>query len=205
MIDQGITGYTGQRGEELDPGYERREYNGAEFKERATRLLEKHAEDIYDAQMTFPPLPEIGNEIKRVPLEILESTYGHGVLRGTSEQRLAALFGILETGAITGDYAALAGSGHIDAYSHGVDYLIILDKNEVESHRNLNSQERKKSRVVLNDGAGQEKYALSLEVCAVVCNSHVNCLVEDLRVMYPDMTILRSNEVASYLENGNNE
>ncbi len=180
---------------------ERIRVNTESYRSMAHELCVKHADEIYDAKMAFPPLPELGRKLSSLPPGTLDKVWGHGILRGTHEQQVAAALSIIENSAIAGDVAPIARSGHIDAYTHGITFLVVLDPKDSEAYLDKTAAERRDSKIELIDQDGGVRPALYFKPIAIISNSHFDSLVPDLKQMYPSTSILTSDEAYDFFIN----
>jgi hypothetical protein len=169
------------------------------YNRTAHELYLKHSDSIYDTKNTFPPVYELRDKLKKLSPELLATFWGHGITRGTVEQQIAAVLSVIENSAISGDIGRLAGSGYIDAYTHGC-FLVILDPIVIAEYFAKTSAQRRRDTIVeLVNQDGSIKRAMLLKPLAIVTNTHTDSLVPDLKKLYPNCTILTSDEVVDFL------
>lgn len=164
----------------------------------AHELYSIHSDAIYESKTAFPPVYELRDKLKKLSPELLATFWGHGITRGTVEQQIAAVLSVIENSAISGDIGRLAKSGHIDAYTHGC-FLVIFDPIVMREFEAKSSAQRRDSIVELVNQDQSIKRAMLLKPLAVVTNTHIDSLVPDLKKLYPNFTILTSDEVVGFL------
>lgn len=130
----------------------------------------------------------IDHYLREIPKETLEHYYGHGITRGRDLEWLTAALNILANESVRGDTSKLAGSGFIDAYTDG-SFLAILEKDNPYP-----------------GGKPQRpnEIGLKINLGALVVNTKFYPLVDALKSMFPNKTIIKANEIPQYFE-GQNE
>jgi hypothetical protein len=181
-----------------DSGYEKILVDTEKYHGIVMDLLKAHWEEIYEAENAFPPLQGIAEELKELPEDILKDYYGHGVTRGSVENQISSILSLIENETIIGDIGELGRSAYISAYNTG-GFLVILDPDDYLAWRKKSSEERGDSRVQVVDGNGTAKFALKFKPLAVVCNSHLDSLVEPLKQMFPSTTVISAREVKNFI------
>lgn len=129
----------------------------------------------------------IGHYLKKIPTEIQEHYYGHGITRNGVLDRLAAAIAILENNVIKGDFAALENSGYINAYKDS-DFLVLSKKDQ---------------RLDVKDAEGKQvrwNKCWVANIGAFVVNSRFYPMVDELKQLYPDVNIIRPRELQKYFE-----
>lgn len=169
----------------------------------AHELYLKHSDDIYESKTAFPPVYELHDKLKKLSPELLATFWGHGITRGTTEEQIAAVLSVIENSATSGDMGRLAQSGHIDAYTHGC-FLVIFDPIVMREFEAKSSAQRRDSIVELVNHDKSINRAMLLKPLAVVTNTHIDSLVPDLKKLYPNFTIITSDEVAGFLSSSIN-
>jgi len=114
---------------------------------------------------------------------------------------VAAVLSIIENSAIVGDIASIARSGYIDAYTHGITFLVVFDPKNTEAYWTKTVSERRASVVKMVNQVGGIRPAMHLTPLAIIANSHLDSLVPDLKQMYPNVTILTSDEAYGFFTN----
>lgn len=130
----------------------------------------------------------IGHFLEEVPEELLERFDGHGMTKNSEINRLAGALNVLANKAIKGECGHLK-SRHIPAYTHG-DFLIVskIDKGLPITH--------------IKDSRKQpifNKIGWTADIGAFVVNTHYYPIVEELKKKFPDVNIIRANELKEYL------
>ncbi len=149
----------------------------AEFEPAIIANLDREMDGVKEYR-DYPNL--IKHFLKQVPEEEQERYAGHGITKtsGVIENptlgQLAAFLNILATGEIKGSWAPLKNSGYIDAYKSG-PFLILSYKDE-------------------NFVRGQRQ-----SIGAAVINAEFYPMVEKLRELFPDMNIIKANELPNYM------
>jgi len=150
----------------------------AEFEPAIRANLQKEMDGVKEFS-DYPNL--IRHFLRQVPDGEQERYAGHGITKtsGVIDNptlgQLAAFLNILATGEIKGSRALLKNSGYIDALTGGP--FIIL------SHRDKDFIE------------GQRQ-----SIGAAVVNAEFYPLVEKLKELFPDINIIRANEMPDYMK-----
>lgn len=125
----------------------------------------------------------IRHYLNTIPIKILRQYWGHGITRGSDEDRLASALNILSNSTVRGDCGQLA-SSYISAYDDG-DFLLILDKEQPFPPR-------------LPDGKpNRNQLGLKVNLGVLVVNTKFYPLVEELKSIYPGKKIVKARELSS--------
>ena len=173
--------------------------------EVATSLLAEHGEEIHDIDATgiYSKSNLLTEEDRRAiqyggsateyffrkfPDAILERFVGHGMFRKEQKERLASLINVLQNRFIQGDCARLQNSGYYDAV-YDADFVIIsyLDKH-------LLAYSDSENRLVERNDIGW-----LADIGACVVDAKFYPIVEDLRRMFPDINIIKANEIENFI------
>ncbi len=181
----------------VGPSVERPVWGEQECRKIAQDLYARHSEEIEQVRMTFhdgnTPLEA---ELREVPTEVQKHYFGHGVTKGDTIGKIAAVISILQNGAMRGGAAALEG-GQPSAYTNG-NFFVISHKGQ-----ELVERDADKKPIFLslgeNEFTGTEIKAVKIRSGAVIVNGLFYSLVDDLKKMYPEATIISAYEVKDYI------
>lgn len=130
--------------------------------------------------------------LEQVPKEIQALYTGHGITRGSELEKLAAAISIIANKSIRGDTGQLKDSIYLDTYTKG-DFVVLsrkgenlVDLNPDETGRNVPSFNFEK--------------AWQANIGAFVIDVKYYPLVEELRKRFPNVNIIRANELPNYFE-----
>jgi hypothetical protein len=126
----------------------------------------------------------IGRYLKRIPPDVLNKYWGHGITRGNELGQLAALINIATNHSIKGWAGRLTESGY-GAWTDG-SFLIL-------SPRDQDIFVRKDGRPIMIDGERAQA-----NIGAIVVNSYFDLLTEELQAMFPDLKIIKANQLPDY-------
>lgn len=145
--------------------------------------------------------------LKMIPAEIQEHYYGHGVSRGgglnlkkEEDLDLSAVLNISANKIIKGDVALLHGNNmdinrgtgtYQNAYKEA-HFLVLSKKDESFNIPDLDNPKYFKSKLI--DG---EHHYLS-NIGAIVVNYQYYPLVQDIQKIFPDMKIIKANQIPEY-------
>lgn len=158
----------------------------------ATDLFEQHRDEILRPDHDRR---SIARALEQFPDEVLHGYWGHGVTRGGEIGNLAAALSMLQHNAFIGSSARLAGSGYVDAWSHG-DFLALSKKDAMLSPSLANN---KPQRVAFKFKSGQVKYGLRMDLGALVVSDQFVPIIESMRMMFPQANIIPAAELANYI------
>lgn len=133
--------------------------------------------------------------LEEVPDEITTRFWAHGVTREAGIGNLAAVMSIIETGQIAG-YSAIIGGDHGGAWTDG-DALIV-SKIDQSLFKEDSKGELIRHEIVGNDG--QITVMCEADIGAVILNDRLYPLADELKTMYPDVKIIRADEMKSFFE-----
>lgn len=125
----------------------------------------------------------IEHYLDEVPPEILENYHGHGITRGRELEWLTAAINILANRGVRGDVSRLAGGRYIDAYREG-SFLVVLEKDNPFPGGKPQKP----------DQAG----LLRVNLGALIVNTQFYPMVDELRTMFPNRTIIKASEIPQY-------
>lgn len=198
----------------VDSGHEHNLVSFTDSTMTARSLIEKYKDklvedyDAWDADGVNAGNESIRKFARQIPNEILHRYHGHGIVRSSEEQQLAALINICTNKCIVGEAGLMADSGYIDGYTHG-DYLIIskLDEslpkivNEKPVHHKISgSTSPLKPGIIPHSDEYGERSAWEANIGAVVVNLAHYPLVEEFKKMFPDVLFIKANELPEYIE-----
>jgi hypothetical protein len=167
--------------------------------QKAADLLAKHkGEDLWTNgyQEDFPGGDYQNHAmdifLDQVPAEIRNRYSGHGITRGFLVDQLAALMVIAEKGLVIGSEGPLAHGAretYMTAYTNGsalvvskIDMPLVAawdDGHEVEMQ-------------------GERKTACEADVAAIILNSELYPLYEELKAMYPKVNFIKANQIPDF-------
>ncbi len=129
--------------------------------------------------------------LKKVPENILGHYGAHGVTKGDELDNLAGALNILANHSMKGWYGPLGrGEGGYNAYRTG-DFLVVSKFDKSLGVKEERSGEKK---AVLN------AIGLKVDIGVLVVNVHFYPLIEELKKMFPDVKIIKANEIPGYFE-----
>jgi hypothetical protein len=174
---------------------ERRTVNVGKYAEIAAKLLDEHPEVLNAQASVTKPRGGSGIELamKGIPKETLNRFQGHGIVKGTRRDQLAAAISILSEGLMTGDTAELE-SDHYKAYRNG-SFMVISKRDK--DFMITNDGEFDPVDVVFQDGS--KRTAIEIEIGALLCNDEMIGMADTLQEMFPDIPILRPGFIKNYL------
>jgi hypothetical protein len=171
----------------------------AESMELANDLLNRHGDEIRsqmgkDIDGWGEPYTDwqksISHFITGTSEDILKRFVGHGITRKDGVNQLAAALNILANKSIKGECGRLGGSGGYHAYNSG-DFIVIskLDFNLPVTVETNGEQETKFNEIGWLANIG-----------AFVVDTKYYSIVEELKKMFPEVNIIRANELPKYLK-----
>ena len=162
----------------------------AEFEPAIRANLQKEVGGVRDGFKDYPNLIE--HFLKLVPDDIAEKFVGHGITKtsGVIENptigQLAAVLNIMANQIVKGDWGAVRNSGYIDAYDSG-PFLILSKKGKGLGLKRIPDSEG--------------RYAgPNVDIGAVAVNAQFYPMIEKLRELFPNMNIIRANELPDYMK-----
>jgi hypothetical protein len=177
-----------------------------EFLRKAEELFESNREAILTSPDVANGRYSIEDAVQKLPSEVLNKYWGHGVARGPVEHQIAAVLNILQNNAFVGSTARLAGSGYVDAYTHG-GFLAISHKDQYLAPCDTPDKPQRVKFKYLN--SEEEKWGLRMKLGALVVADRLAVLIKPLRQLYPDANIISTTELPEYIrsqeEAGNSE
>jgi|GEM_PF-4279310 len=126
-----------------------------------------------------------------IPTEIRDRYWEHGVTKGNDLAQLTSTVSIAETNCISGDTATFQAVGWITPYLGG-DALVIsrIDQPLINpATRYLD----------LDDGSGKVIRGLAANLGAIILNNRLYPFFDQLKTLYPDLTILKATEVENHV------
>lgn len=172
--------------------------------ELARNLLRKYRDEIR-AMLIVDNMPEPDREagkwgkstteyfIRKFPEKTLERFEGHGVRRGNVERKLASFINIIQNGAIKGECAKLENSGYYDA-DIGSDLLVISHIDTPLPVYPTTGTEDERRWPLKND------IGWIANPGAFVVGMILYPIVDELKLMFPNVNIIRANEVGDYFD-----
>lgn len=133
--------------------------------------------------------------LKEVPDEITTRFWAHGVTREAGIGNLAAVMSIIETNQVAG-YSGIIGGGQYGAWDNG-DALIV-SKIDQPLFKEDSEGETIRHEIIGNDG--QITDVCEADIGAVILNDRLYPLADELKTMYPDVKIIRADEMKSFFE-----
>jgi hypothetical protein len=123
--------------------------------------------------------------LETIPEVIRQRYYGHGITRKGEADRLAAALNIMANKSIKGECGPLSGANCpvIDAYQHRTEFLVI---SKIDNPLPLKPS--------IFNKAGQWK----ADIGAVIVNVKYYPLVNELRELFPEINIIKANELQEY-------
>jgi hypothetical protein len=123
--------------------------------------------------------------LEMIPEVIRQRYYGHGITRKGEADRLAAVLNIMANKSIKGECGPLSGANSpmIDAYQRRTEFLVI---SKIDNQLPLKPSTFNK--------LGQWK----ADIGAVIVNVKYYPLVNELRELYPEVNIIKANELQEY-------
>lgn len=162
------------------------------YRKIALSLLGKHKDEI---QLDYTTqIDGIGRELKNYDRGLLRRYHGHGITKGYDFTQVMACLCLLDTHTMLGSTGRLKDSGYVDAYTSG-GFLVLSrkDRELVESDKNG------ESRLVNLVNGTQTLHGLKINPGALIVNTRFDCLVEELRVLFPYERIFHASEIGEYL------
>lgn len=164
-----------------------------QLNEKYEEQLFRDGEDYIDNKK---PEYTIGAFLSKFPHEILEHYSGHGI-RNTADP-LAAFISVLDNNLFIGESGPIVpGKVHCSAYTHG-GMLILSHKN-----RSLMQEGTNGVQVRIDD-----KYWVGTKIdpgVAFIVNLPFDCLVEELKQLFPNKKILHAYELIDYIREEESE
>jgi len=170
----------------------------------AKNLLEQHEQELRD---TFMPASLIKSDLlteedkkgisfgksaidyffRKIGDEEMDKFVGHGISRGDCKENLAIFINVIQNNTLKGDYARIRNSGYHNARTQ-VDFFVIshIDK-PLASIDKDGKQKRNEIGYIIDAGA-------------YVVNARLYPIVNDLRAMFPDVNIIKANELPDFVK-----
>jgi hypothetical protein len=177
----------------------------AKIRQKAEALLEKHKGQSLVTEghkEDFPSEPYVGVQqainhfLGEIPPETINRYSGHGITKGTIEDRLTALMTIAEKKLIAGWEAHFSyDRGQPSAYTEGS--ALVVSKIDSTLMKKVDG----KPVIHQMDDGGRKIRAHEVEIGTIILNSEFYPLIDELKVMYPDETIIKANEASAYINN----
>jgi hypothetical protein len=182
--------------------------------ELATKLLEKYKERIQNEQCDNEEMDEVFGEkeaiakfVNLLPEDILKKYEGHGITRNSEIEQLAAAINIAQNKTIMGWKGKLKTS-QCRSYTMG-SFLILspynqsLNKDKSIFHKIKGNKIGKGT--IIGSNQNGERLAWEANIGVIVVNTRLYPLVDELRKMFPDIKIIRANELTKHILNEVNE
>ncbi len=129
--------------------------------------------------------------IDKTPQDILERFVGHGITKKGEIDRLAAALNILANKSIQGSCGQLAGNiGGYNAYKDG-DFIVI---SKLDTNFRIMQELDGRLQPELNE------IGLLVNIGAFVVDTKYYSMVEELKTMFPDVNMIKANELPEYLK-----
>lgn len=165
-----------------------------ESRKEANRLLKKYETELqlaekvpYDKEISELPTDSAIKHFMNERPGVLHEFIGHGVNKGTREDKLAAFLNILSNRTIIGDTGPLTYNGMaVTAYTRSPFLLLSHYRQELVAR----GQDGRPKRNIV----GEE-----VNVGAFVVNNDFYPIVDELREMFSGVNIIKANELASYI------
>lgn len=166
--------------------------------ELSKKLWEKYKEEIFAnyekdvdnlGEMWIPQYQKSTDIfLDKIPEEIQEHYWGHGVTRGDDFEVVASVLNIMANKFMKGDSAPLAGVGAYGPWT-SADFFVI---SKADKPLYLEGSE--------NDIRGEDgrTKATKVDIGAIVVDVKYYPMVEELRQMYPDVNIIKANQIPEY-------
>ena len=164
----------------------------------ADRLFDEHEEEILAVGPSYGMTHDtkIQETLRQFPTDVLKKYWGHGVTKGDLKKQLAAALSIIENRVMQGTTAPIVESVYANAYTNG-SFFIISRKEGSSIIKGM--KERMPERVKFQDAFGNEAMGLRIDPGAFVFNNVFECVVEQVKEMYPNAKILHAEELADYI------
>jgi hypothetical protein len=197
----------------IDSGYEENLVSYIESYKLAKELLEKYKDQLIEKEYENEDIDDVigSNQsikkfLEKIPDEIKAKYRGHGITKGNETDQLAAMINIAQNKCIVGAEGNLAftGRGISGAYKNGY-FLVIskLDKHLLKRKLHLikgPSSMFEGNKIQQSDENG-EREASEADIGAIVVNLKFYPLVEELRKLFPDIKIIKANEIVDHIMN----
>jgi hypothetical protein len=129
---------------------------------------------------------------QETPEEILTHFQGHGITKFSHPEQLAAALNIMANKAIKGYCGQLGGPSNLNAYTRG-DFLVLSKYDKT---------------LPVQDEKGEGKFneiGWMADIGAFVIDVKYYLIVEELKKMFPDINIIKANELPQYLKKNNEQ
>ena len=130
-----------------------------------------------------------------IPEDIKKHYSGHGITRNSGLDQLAGFLNIAANKAIKGYCGLIVGSDGYNAYTHG-DFIILSKKDINLPVKEFSSKSREEESVFIEIDNGN--LAWKANIGAMVVDVKYYPLVEELKKMFPEINIIKANELPKY-------
>lgn len=131
---------------------------------------------------------------EEIPREILSHYYGHGVTRGGYRDHMAALLCMATNKSIKGDASPLTKKDAVYIPAYIEAEILAL------SPKDISMQPRIKGKHGMSEPVFNPDQSWKANIGAIAVDVHYYPLVEELRHMFPNVNIIRANELPNYLK-----
>lgn len=191
--------------DELHPRFEKQKLELARVSPEqsmaiAHELYTKHQAEITEARNAsgIPDEP-LSNDtaLHRLPNEIKKQYWGHGILRKNDEANLGAAISIIQNSAIIGSVGPMSG-GMPNCYTEAELFFI----SHKGSQMFVPGADGRPERVSFGKRHPSNEDVVGIKVVfgALIVSGRFAPVVDDLRKMYPDVKILRPEEIDGYIQ-----
>jgi len=131
--------------------------------------------------------------LEKIPDDILERFHGHGITRKSTLDQLAGVLNILVNKSIKGECGPLGGKTgypNVGAYKRG-DFLVI---SKIDKGLPITEERDGHQQPIFNE------VGWMANIGAFVIDARYYPMVEELKRMFPDVNIIKANELTEYLK-----
>ena len=186
---------TGESASENIPEVETKKMVSIEQSERLAKQLLSHYESEIEANLhkdvdgwgePYTDYQDSTRHFLEMISEVIRERYqGHGITRKDEVDKLTAVLNIMANQTIKGECGPLSGIGGtiVNAYQHGTGFLVISKIDHLLP-----------SKPPIFNELGQWK----ADIGAIVVNVKYYPLANELRELFPDVNIIKANELQEY-------
>ncbi|MFH1428048.1 MAG: hypothetical protein ABIG60_06035, partial [Patescibacteria group bacterium] len=129
--------------------------------------------------------------LEKIPNDILERFQGHGIIRKSTFDQLAGALNILANKSIKGECGRLGGEIYGYGAYKGGDFLVI---SKIDKGLPITEERDGRQQSVFNE------IGWIADIGAFVIDTEYYPMVEELKRIFPDVNIIKANELTEYLK-----
>ena len=174
---------------------EKADYLIGKYKNEIKANLWKDVDRLDNGEAHSDYQKSIEHFLEGKPRELLSHYYGHGVTKGSVQDRVAALLCIAANKSIKGDAAPLVRGDkvYISAYTNAE--ILVLSPKDVSIQPRVKKDGRDMSEPIFYSDRSWKA-----NIGAIVVDVHYYPLVGEIQKMFPNVNIIKANQLEDYIK-----